>query len=164
MMEHVGVGHFDEYFRKVRELLTPDGYAFIHCIGRMSQPGTTGPFIRKYIFPGGYVPALSETFAATERCGLWCDDMEVLRLHYHYTVKHWRERFAKNRAQAVAIYDEKFCRMWEFYLAAVELEFLHGSHMVFQLLLSTKRDAVPITRDFMIEAERTACAKTMGGY
>ncbi len=153
MMEHVGIGHFDEYFIKIRELLKPDGYAFIHCIGRMSQPGTTGPFIRKYIFPGGYVPALSETFSATERCGLWCDDMEVLRLHYRYTVKHWRERFAKNRAQAVAIYDEKFCRMWEFYLAAVELEFLHGSHMVFQLLLSTKRDAVPITRDFMIDVE-----------
>ena len=103
MMEHVGIGHFDEYFLKIRELLTPDGYAFIHCIGRMSQPGTTGPFIRKYIFPGAYVPALSETFAATERCGLWCDDMEVLRLHYRYTVKHWRERFAANRAKAVAI-------------------------------------------------------------
>jgi cyclopropane-fatty-acyl-phospholipid synthase len=158
MMEHVGAQHFDEYFGKIRELLTPDGYAFIHCIGRMSPPGTTGPFIRKYIFPGGYVPALSETFAATERNGLWCNDMEVLRLHYYYTVKHWRERFAKNRAQAVAICDERFCRMWEFYLAAVELEFLHGSHMVFQLLLSTKRDAVPITRDFMIDGERAACA------
>jgi cyclopropane-fatty-acyl-phospholipid synthase len=156
MMEHVGIGHFDEYFLKIRELLTPDGYAFIHCIGRMSQPGTTGPFIRKYIFPGAYVPALSETFAATERCGLWCDDMEVLRLHYRYTVKHWRERFAKNRARAAAIYDERFCRMWEFYLAAVELEFLHGSHMVFQLLLSTKRDAVPIRRDFMVDCERAA--------
>src|SRR5260221_2303426 len=153
MMEHVWIGHFDEYFRKIRELLKPDSVAFIHCIGRTSQPGTTGPFIRKYIFPGAYVPALSEVFAATERCGLWCDDMEVLRLHYRYTVKHWRERFAANRAKAVAITDERFCRMWEFYLAAVELEFLHGSHMVFQLLLSTKRDAVPITRDFMIDVE-----------
>jgi hypothetical protein len=103
---------------KIRELLKPDGYAFIHCIGRMSQPGITGPFIRKYIFPGAYVPALSETFAATERCGLWCDDMEVLRLDCQYTVKHWRERFAKNRARAASIYDERFCRMWEFYLAA----------------------------------------------
>ena len=127
----------------------------------MSQPGTTGPFIRKYIFPGAYVPALSETFAATERCGLWCDYMEVLRLHYRYTVKQ-RERFAKNRARAAAIYNERFCRMWEFYLAAVELEFLHGSHMVFQMLLSTKRDAVPITRDFMVDVERTAWAKTAG--
>ena len=123
------------------------------------QPGTTGPFIRKYIFPGAYVPALSETFAATERCGLWCDDMEVLRLHYYYTVKHWRERFAKNRARAATIYDERFCRMWEFYLAAVELEFLHGSHMVFQILLSTKRDAVPITRNSMIDFERAGWAR-----
>jgi cyclopropane-fatty-acyl-phospholipid synthase len=159
MMEHVGIGHFDEYFLKIRQLLKPDGYAFIHCIGRMSQPGTTGPFIRKYIFPGGYAPALSETFAAIERCGLWCDDMEVLRLHYRYTVKHWRERFARNRDRAVALSDERFCRMWEFYLAAVELEFLHGSHMVFQLLLSTRRDAVPITRDFVVDAERAASAK-----
>ena len=162
MMEHVGIGHLDEYFLKVRELLKPDGYAFIHCIGRMSQPGTTGPFIRKYIFPGAYVPALSETFAATERCGLWCDDMEVLRLHYYHTVKHWRQRFAENRAKAAEIYDERFCRMWEFYLAAVELEFLHGSHMVFQLLLSIRREAVPITRDFMVDAERGAWAKAAG--
>ena len=161
MMEHVGIGHFDEYFRKIRELLKADGYAFIHCIGRMSQPGTTGPFIRKYIFPGAYVPALSETFAATERCGLWCDDVEVLRLHYRYTVKHWRERFNKNRAKAAAIYDERFCRMWEFYLAAVELEFLNGSHMVFQMLLSINREAVPITRDFMVDAERAARMQTV---
>lgn len=159
MMEHVGIGYLGQYFMKVRELLKPDGYAFIHSIGRMSPPGTTGPFIRKYIFPGAYVPALSETFAATERCGLWVDDAEILRLHYTYTVKHWRERFARNREQAKKIYDERFCRMWEFYLAAVELEFLHGSHMVFQLLLSTKRDAVPITRDFMIDAERAALGK-----
>jgi cyclopropane-fatty-acyl-phospholipid synthase len=158
MMEHVGIGHLDEYFMKVRELLKPNGYAFIHSIGRMSQPGTTGPFIRKYIFPGAYVPALSEIFAATERCGLWVDDVEILRLHYTYTLRHWRERFARNREQAKKIYDERFCRMWEFYLSAVELEFLHGSHMVFQLLLSTKRDAVPITRDFMIDAERAALA------
>jgi cyclopropane-fatty-acyl-phospholipid synthase len=82
-MEHVGIGHFDEYFLKIRELLTSDGYAFVHCIGRMSQLGTTGPIIRKYILPGAYVPALSGTFAATERCGLWCDDREVLRLHYY---------------------------------------------------------------------------------
>ena len=99
---------------------------------------------------------------AIERCGLWCDDVEVLRLHYRYTVKHWRERFAKNRARAASIYDERFCRMWEFYLAAVELEFLHGSHMVFQLLLSTKRDAVPIMRDFMVDSERVAWTKLAG--
>lgn len=159
MMEHVGIGHFDEYFGKIRDVLKSDGYAFIHCIGRMSPPGTTGPFFRKYIFPGGYVPALSEVTAATERNGLWNADIEILRLHYYYTVRHWRERFARNRDQAVTLYDERFCRMWEFYLAAAELEFLHGSHMVFQLLLAKKRDAVPIRRDFMFDAERAALTR-----
>ncbi|MDP2408982.1 MAG: cyclopropane-fatty-acyl-phospholipid synthase family protein [Pseudolabrys sp.] len=159
MMEHVGIGHFDEYFGKVRDLLTDDGYAFIHCIGRMSPPGTTGPFIRKYIFPGAYVPAISEVSAALERNGLWNADTEILRLHYYYTIKHWRQRFAQNRDKAKAIYDERFCRMWEFYLAAVELEFLHGSHMVFQLLLARTREAVPIRRDFMIDAERHEIAR-----
>jgi len=149
MMEHVGIDQFDAYFGKIRALLADDGYACIHSIGRMSPPGTTAPFIRKYIFPGGYVPALSEVFAATERCGLWVADMEVLRLHYYYTLRHWRERFAANRARAAELYHERFCRMWEFYLAAAELGFLNGSNMVFQILLSTRRDAVPIVRDFM---------------
>lgn len=154
MMEHVGVRHFGEYFGKIRDLLTDDGYAYVHCIGRMSPPGTTSPFIRKYIFPGGYVPSLSEVFAETERRGLWVADMEVLRLHYYYTLRHWRERFAANRDRARELYDERFCRMWEFYLSAAELGFLHGSNMVFQLLLSKTRDAVPITRDFIVDNER----------
>jgi len=154
MMEHVGVGHFDAFFATVRGLLEPDGFAFIHAIGRMTPPGTTGPFIRKYIFPGGYVPALSEVFAATERIGLWVADAELLRLHYYYTIRHWRLRFAAHRAEAAALMDERFCRMWEFYLGAVELGFLHGSNMVFQLLLSARRDAVPIVRDFMVDDER----------
>jgi len=156
MMEAVGVPHFDEYFGKIRDLLKDDGFAFIHCIGRMSVPGTTGPFIRKYIFPGGYSPALSEVTAAAERNHLWNCDIEILRLHYAHTIRHWRQRFAANRAKAAQIYDERFCRMWEFYLSAVELEFVHGSHMVFQLLLSKRRDAVPITRDYMFDAERAA--------
>ena len=161
MMEHVGIGHFDAYFGKIRDLLTPDGYAVIHCIGRMSPPGTTSPFIRKYIFPGGYVPALSETFAATERQGLWVADMEVLRLHYHYTIRHWRERFEANRARAAELYDERFCRMWEFYLAAVEFGFLTGSNMVFQIAVSPAIDAVPIVRDFMVtDLPRSASAAT----
>ncbi|MEM8743722.1 MAG: cyclopropane-fatty-acyl-phospholipid synthase family protein [Pseudomonadota bacterium] len=159
MMEHVGIGHFDDYFGKVRDLLKPDGYAFIHSIGRMTQPGTTGPFFRKYIFPGGYVPALSETFAATERQGLWVADMEVLRLHYYYTLRAWRARFEKNRDKAKELYDERFCRMWEFYLGAAELGFLHGSNMVFQLLLSRERDAVPIDRNFIYEAEKALTEK-----
>ena len=123
MMEHVGIGHFAEYFSKIGELLTDDGYALVHCIGRMTPPGTTGPFIRKYIFPGAYTPSLSEVFAATERVGLWVADMEVLRRHYDYTLQHWRDRFAANRTQAVAIAGERFCRMWEYYLAAVQVGF-----------------------------------------
>ena len=151
MMEHVGVGHFDEYFRKIRGLLAPDGFAFVHCIGRMRPPGSTGPFIRKYIFPGAYVPSLSEVFASTERAGLWVADMEVLRLHYHYTLRHWRRRFAANRARAAELYDERFCRMWEWYLAAVDVGFSNGSNMVFQLLLSERIDAVPILRDYIVD-------------
>jgi cyclopropane-fatty-acyl-phospholipid synthase len=153
MMEAVGIGHFDDYFGKIRDLLKPDGYAYIHSIGRMTRPGTTGPFIRKYIFPGGYVPALSETFEAIERQGLWVADMEVLRLHYYYTLRDWRIRFTANRDKAAELYDERFCRMWEFYLIACELGFLHGSNMVFQLLISPQRDAVPIDRNFIVEAE-----------
>lgn len=156
MMEHVGIGNYAEYFGAVRRLLEPDGFAMIHSIGRMSPPGTTGPFIYKHIFPGGYVPALSEVFAATERTGLWVADMEVLRLHYYHTIRHWRMRFAARRDAAAALLDERFCRMWEFYLSAVELGFLHGSNMVFQLLLSTRRDAVPIIRDYMVDALRAA--------
>jgi cyclopropane-fatty-acyl-phospholipid synthase len=151
MMEHVGIGHFDAYFGKVRDLLADGGWAFIHCIGRMSPPGTTGPFIRKHIFPGGYAPALSEVFAATERTGLWVADMEVLRRHYEYTIRHWRERFAANRAQVAEISGERFCRMWEYYLAAVEVGFRNGSNIVFQLLLSARNDDVPIMRDFMFQ-------------
>jgi cyclopropane-fatty-acyl-phospholipid synthase len=147
MMEHVGVGHFDEYFGKIRGLLADDGIAFVHCIGRKGPPGTTGPFIRKYIFPGAYVPSLSEVFAATERTRLWVADMEVLRLHYHYTLSHWRRRFATNRARAADLYDERFCRMWEYYLAAVDVGFSAGENMVFQLLLSRNIDAVPIMRE-----------------
>jgi cyclopropane-fatty-acyl-phospholipid synthase len=150
MMEHVGIGQFDAYFGTIRRLLAQDGYAMIHCIGRMTPPGTTGPFIRKYIFPGGYAPSLSEVFAATERQALWVADMEVLRLHYHHTIRHWRQRFASNRARAAELYDERFCRMWEYYLAAVDVGFLNGSNMVFQIAVSTRVDAVPIVRDFMV--------------
>jgi cyclopropane-fatty-acyl-phospholipid synthase len=156
MMEHVGIGHFDAYFGKIRGLLAADGFVFVHCIGRRGPPGSTGPFIRKYIFPGAYVPALSEVFAATERSGLWVADMEVLRLHYHYTLQHWRRRFATNRARAAALYDERFCRMWEYYLAAVDVGFSSGGNMVFQLLLSANVDAVPILRDYMIDDLRLA--------
>ncbi|KAA2238214.1 SAM-dependent methyltransferase [Salinarimonas soli] len=154
MMEHVGVAYFDEYFRSVKRLLKPGGFAMIHAIGRMSPPGSTAPFIRKYIFPGGYVPALSEVFASTERTGVWVADCEILRLHYYWTIKHWRERFMARRAEVVEQMGERFARMWEFYLVAVELGFLHGSNMVFQLLLAETRDAVPVIRDFITDNER----------
>ncbi len=154
MMEHVGVAYFDEYFRTVRKLLAPGGFALIHAIGRMSPPGSTAPFIRKYIFPGGYAPALSEVFASTERTGLWVDDCEVWRLHYYWTVRNWRLRFAEKRAAVVARMGERFARMWEFYLGAAELGFLHGSNMVFQLLVSERRDDMPVLRDYMFDDER----------
>lgn len=159
MMEHVGVSHYDEYFTTIRNLLGEGGFALVHAIGRMSPPGTTAPFIRKYIFPGGYVPALSEVFASTERTHLWVDDCEVLRLHYYWTIRAWRRNFMARRAEVDAMMGERFGRMWEFYLAAVELGFLHGSNMVFQLLLSDKRDDVPVLRDYMVDAERALAAR-----
>jgi len=158
MMEHVGVGHFDSYFAQVRGLLAPGGFALIHAIGRMSPPGTTGPFIRKYIFPGGYVPALSEVMASTERTGLWVADVEVLRLHYYWTIRAWRHRFEARRAEVEAMMGARFTRMWDFYLCAVELGFLHGSNMVFQLLLSAQRDDVPVRRDYMFTGEQALAA------
>lgn len=154
MMEHVGVHYFDDYFSKVQDLLAPGGFAMVHAIGRMSPPGSTAPFIRKYIFPGGYVPALSEVLASTERTRLWVADCEVLRLHYYWTIRHWRQRFMARRAETVAMMGERFARMWEFYLGAVELGFLNGSNMVFQLLLSRNRDDVPVIRDFIVDNER----------
>lgn len=154
MMEHVGVPYFDAYFNKVQELLAPGGFALVHAIGRMSPPGSTAPFIRKYIFPGGYVPSLSEVFASTERVRLWVADCEVLRLHYYWTIRHWRLRFLARRGETVALMGERFARMWEFYLGAVELGFLNGSNMVFQLLLSRQRDDVPVIRDYIVDDER----------
>ncbi len=154
MMEHVGVRYFDDYFTTIKRLLAPGGFAMVHAIGRMSPPGSTAPFIRKYIFPGGYVPALSEVFASTERSGLWVADCEVLRLHYYWTIRNWRARFLAHRPDVVAMMGERFARMWEFYLSAVELGFLHGSNMVFQLLLAERRDDVPVLRDYMFENER----------
>ncbi|WP_242390307.1 SAM-dependent methyltransferase [Polymorphum gilvum] len=154
MMEHVGIGRLDGYFAKVRDCLEPGGYAMIHSIGRMAPPGSAGPFILKYIFPGGYCPALSEVMTSVERLGLWVCDMEVLRLHYYYTIRAWRQRFEARRDEAARLYDERFCRMWEFYLCGVEISFLHGINMVFQLMLSLERDAVPILRDFIVDNER----------
>ncbi len=154
MFEHVGVNHYGAYFKKVRDLLTDDGVAVIHTIGRSEPPGITNAFIAKYIFPGGYIPALSEVAAAVERSGLVISDLEVLRLHYAETLRAWRQRFLANRDKASAILGEQFCRMWEFYLAASETAFRYQGLVVFQLQLARSNDALPLTRDYMLDEER----------
>ncbi|MBC7279939.1 cyclopropane-fatty-acyl-phospholipid synthase family protein [Hoeflea sp.] len=153
MLEHVGAQYLKPYFLTVRDRLTPDGVAMIHSISTKAPPGITGPFIRKYIFPGGYAPSLSETVAAIEPTGLWLLDCEILRCHYGYTLQHWRTRFLENREAAVKIMGERFCRMWELYLSIAERVFLQGSSHVFQLQLGRERDAVPITRDYLTREE-----------
>jgi cyclopropane-fatty-acyl-phospholipid synthase len=149
MFEHVGVPHYEEYFRTVNERLTPEGIALIHTIGRADPPGTTSPWITKYIFPGGYVPALSETARAIETQDLYTTDVEVWRLHYAETLKHWHERFVSNIDRARELYDERFCRMWRYYLLACELTFRLNKQVVFQFQLSPRQDAVPLTRDYL---------------
>lgn len=155
MFEHVGVGHYGEYFKKVGDLLTEDGVALIHTIGSATGPGAANAWIHKYIFPGGYTPALSEIVPAIERAGLYITDIEVLRLHYAETLKDWRKRFMVNRDRIAEIYDERFCRMWEFYLAGCEAAFRHSGLVVFQIQLSKRVDTVPLTRDYIAEWEHT---------
>ncbi len=152
MFEHVGVGHFAEYFQHVARLMKPDGVFLLHAIGRADGPGATNPFIRKYIFPGGYIPALSEVLPHIEKAGLYVTDIEILRLHYAETLKAWREAFMANRDRAKALYDERFCRMWEFYLAASESAFRWQNMMVFHIQIAHRQEAVPLTRSY-IEAE-----------
>ena len=154
MFEHVGVSNYDEFFGRLFDLLTDDGIAVLHSIGHMSPPGSASPWLRKYIFPGAYSPALSEVFAATERQHLWVNDVEVLRVHYADTLVEWIRRFERNRERIAEIYDERFCRMWEFYLISVESMFRTGAQMVFQMQLARTRDAAPLTRDYMIDDER----------
>jgi len=158
MFEHVGAGHYDEYFAKVAALLKEDGVALIHTIGSVSDPASPHPWIRKYIFPGGYIPSLSEITPAIEHSGLVVADVEVLRLHYAETLKAWRERFMAHRDEVVALYDERFCRMWEFYLAASEAGFRHNGLVVFQLQLAHRVDALPLNRNY-IEARESALEK-----
>jgi cyclopropane-fatty-acyl-phospholipid synthase len=150
MFEHVGVGYYDTFFRKCAALLDGDGVMLLHSIGRSEGPNITNPWISKYIFPGGYIPALSEVLPAIERAGLLVTDIEILRLHYAETLKAWRERFLAHREQAERIYDARFCRMWEFYLAASEIAFREQALMVFQLQLTKRQGIVPMTRDYII--------------
>ena len=161
MFEHVGVTRYDEFFGRVFALLADDGIAVLHSIGHMSPPGTASPWLRKYIFPGAYSPALSEVLAATERQHLWVNDIEVLRVHYADTLVEWNHRFQANRKRVAEIYDERFCRMWEFYLISAETMFRTGAQMVFQAQLARTRDAAPLTRDPQFEIEQ-AYRKTDG--
>lgn len=161
MFEHVGAGHYDEYFAKVAELLDDNGVALVHTIGSFGMPTTPHPWIRKYIFPGGYVPSLSEIAPAIEKSGLIMTDIEVLRLHYAETLRAWRMRFLANRDKVAALYDQRFCRMWEFYLAASEAGFRYNGLVVFQIQLAKRVDALPLTRDYLSRAEARLDAKPM---
>ena len=162
MFEHVGRPNYQAYFDQLATLLADDGVALLHSIGRADGPSFTQPWIAKYIFPGGYIPSLSEVLPHVERAGLIVTDIEVLRLHYAETLKAWRERFQANRAEVARLYDERFCRMWEFYLAISELAFRYRGHFVFQMQLAKRIDAVPVTRDYIAEAEaEIAAARAM---
>ena len=153
MFEHVGVNHYDAFFRHCAELLDDDGVMLLHSIGRSEGPGYTGPWIRKYIFPGGYIPALSEVLPAIERSGLLVNDIEILRLHYAETLKAWRERFLAHTEEVERLYDQRFVRMWEFYLAASEMAFRKQAMMNFQIQLTKRQGIVPMTRDYIAREE-----------
>jgi cyclopropane-fatty-acyl-phospholipid synthase len=154
MFEHVGVGFYDIFFRKCAQFLADDGVMVLHAIARAEGPNISNPFIAKYIFPGGYIPALSEVLPAVERAGLLATDIEILRLHYAETLKAWRGRFLAHRDDVHKIYDPRFLRMWEFYLAASEMTFRHCGMMVFQLQLTRRQGVVPITRDYIGREEQ----------
>lgn len=157
MFEHVGFGGYRAFFAKCRELLAPDGVMLLHTIGQSDGPNIPSPWLTKYIFPGGYLPALSEMLPAIERAGLIVSDIEVLRLHYASTLRCWRERFMARRAEAASLYDERFCRMWEFYLASCEAAFHYQSVAVFQVQLVRRQTAVPLTRDYIAIREAELC-------
>lgn len=149
MFEHVGVPHYREYFDHVRRKLRSDGVALIHTIGRANPPSRTSPWVNKYIFPGGYVPSMSEVLKAVEKERLWVTDVEVWRLHYAETLKHWRDRFEGRIDEARALYDDRFCRMWRFYLIASELTFRLHRQCVFQFQIARRQESVPLTRDYL---------------
>jgi len=153
MFEHVGLRHYREFFQKCTELLNDDGVMLLHFIGRSEGPNVTNPWIAKYIFPGGYIPALSEVLPAVERAGLLVTDIEILRLHYAETLKAWRERFLAQRGEVERLYDDRFVRMWEFYLAASEMAFREQAMMVFQMQLTKRQGVVPMTRDYIAREE-----------
>ncbi len=154
MFEHVGITHFEAFFQKCAQLLSDDGVMVLHSIGRSEGPGVTNPWIAKYIFPGGYIPALSEVLPFIERAGLLVTDIEILRLHYAETLKAWRERFLAHRDDVERIYERRFVRMWEFYLAASEMSFREQNMMVMQIQLTKRQGVVPLTRDYIMQEEQ----------
>jgi cyclopropane-fatty-acyl-phospholipid synthase len=158
MFEHVGVGFYDAFFRKCAQILDDDGVFLLHSIGRSSSPSVTNPWIAKYIFPGGYVPALSEILPAIQRARLVVTDIEILQLHYAETLKAWRERFLAHREEVERLYDERFVRMWEFYLASSEMAFRESDMVVFQIQMAKRKGAVPQTRDYIAREESRLCA------
>jgi cyclopropane-fatty-acyl-phospholipid synthase len=162
MFEHVGKPHYERFFEAISQRLDSAGVALVHSMGRMRGPSEISSWIRKYIFPGAYVPALSEVLLSVERSGLWLTDLEVLRLHYAETLRAWRERFLERCALLADIYDSRFCRMWEFYLAATEMSFRFSGFMVFQAQLARKIDTVALTRDYMIDTERALIGSPRG--
>ena len=153
MFEHVGVGFYDTFFHKCRDLLADDGIALLHAIGRSGPPNITNPWIAKYIFPGGYIPALSEVLPAIEREGLIVTDVEILQLHYAETLKAWRQRFLAHRDEVLRLYDQRFVRMWEFYLACSEMAFREGEMVVFQIQMARHKALTPATRDYIAREE-----------
>ncbi len=166
MFEHVGPRFYDTYFRKCRELMKPNGVMLLHTIGLLDGPWYPNPWLDKYIFPGGQLPALSEIIPAIERADLVVTDVECLRLHYAETLAEWRRRFMAHRDEALELYDERFCRMWEFYLAACECAFRFQDVAVFQVQCARRQDAVPLTRDYILERVhdlRMQEAQSVGG-
>ncbi|PVA09006.1 SAM-dependent methyltransferase [Pelagivirga sediminicola] len=153
MFEHVGTPHYRTFFNTVSDRLTDDGIAVVHTIGTSGPPGAPGAWIKKYIFPGGYAPAMSEVLPSIEKSGLIVTDVEVLRLHYAETLRAWRQRFLANRAQLSDLHDDRFCRMWEFYLSACEAAFRHTDLVVFQFQLAKRKTTVPLTRDYIANAK-----------
>jgi len=156
MFEHVGVNHYDTFFARIRSVLREDGVALIHSIGRADGPGSTNPWIAKYIFPGGYSPAVSEVMLSVEKSGLWASDIEILRLHYAKTLELWRKNFDANRSRLASLHDDRFCRMFEFYLVGSELAFRRMGHINWQIQLTKKIDTLPLSREYMVDVERHA--------
>jgi cyclopropane-fatty-acyl-phospholipid synthase len=161
MFEHVGPPHYPAFFARCRKLLAPDGIMLLHTIGRADGPAPTDPWLARYIFPGGYVPALSQITPAVEDARLWITDIEVLRIHYARTLAQWYARVVAARAEIEALHEARFFRMWQFYLAGAMVAFRHDAHLNFQIQLTRRREALPLTRDYMVATERALVSRVI---